>query len=181
MKKYLLAAAAAATLALLSACATPTPYAPADLTSSRTYRPGYSETKLEEGRFRLVFAGNDLTSRDTVETYLLYRSAELTLTEGYDWFEIVTRDTAEKKRTVYTDPFPSYGGMSWRYYGRSRWTSWGMGFNDFDAEEYTRYEAAAEIVMHKGTKPEDNTAAYDARSIKANLEPKIIRPAPPTK
>ncbi|MBW8880903.1 MAG: hypothetical protein JF615_05575 [Asticcacaulis sp.] len=177
MKKILLTAVAVGALTLVSACATPTPYAPADMTSSSSYRPGYYEVKLEEGRYRLTFAGNDITSRDTVETYLLYRAAELTANDGYDWFEVVNRGTAEKKHTVYTNPFPSYGGLSWRYYGRSRWTSWGMGFDDYDAEEYTRYEASAEIVMHKGQKPEDNANAYDARSVRGNLESRIVRPA----
>ena len=178
MKKILLTAVALGALTLVSACATPTPYAPADLTSSRSYRPGYSEVKLEEARYRLTFAGNDLTSRDTVETYLLYRAAELTTQDGYDWFEVVTRGTAEKKRTVYTDPFPRYGsGLSWRYYGRSRWTDWGMGFDDFNSQEYSRYEASAEIIMHKGPKPQDNANAYDARSVRGNLEPRIVRPA----
>ncbi|EGF92051.1 hypothetical protein ABI_04830 [Asticcacaulis biprosthecium C19] len=176
-KNHLLTAAALAGLTLLSACATATPYAPADLTSSRSYRPGFTESKLEEGRFRLTFAGNDLTPRDTVETYLLYRAAELTLQEGYDWFEVVNRDTDSRSRTVYTDPFPgAYSGLSWRYYGRSRWTGWGMGYNSWDAQEYTRYEARAEIVLHKGPKPDGDPNAYDARSIQSNLESRIVRP-----
>ncbi|ESQ75850.1 hypothetical protein [Asticcacaulis sp. AC402] len=177
-KKLLLPAAAMAVLTLLSACATtPTPYAPADMTSSRNYRPGFSESKLEEGRFRLTFAGNDLTSRDTVETYLLYRASELTLQEGYDWFEVVNRDTDSRSRTVYSDPFPgAFGGLSWRYYGRSRWTGWGMGYDSWDSQQYTRYEARAEIVMHKGAKPGSDPNAYDARSIRGNLESRIVRP-----
>ena len=147
------------------------------MTSQRSYRPGYSETKLEEGRFRLTFAGNDMTSRDTVENYMLYRAAELTTSEGYDWFEVVTRGTDEKKRTVRSDPFPYYGGLSWRYYGRSRWTAWGMGFDDdFMTQEYTRYEATAEIIMHKGPKPDGDANAYDARSVRGNLESRIVRP-----
>jgi hypothetical protein len=42
---------------------------------------GYSEQQIENNRFRVQFAGNSLTDRKTVETYLLYRAAELTKAE----------------------------------------------------------------------------------------------------
>ncbi len=177
MKLTYTALFAAAGLALLAGCATPTPYQPALTHAPGSYNPGYTETRVEDGRYRLSFAGNDLTKRETVETYMLYRAAELTLADGYDWFEIVSRGTDEKKRVVtsYDDPFAS--SLYWRYYGRSRWSAWSMGWDDFDRNttEYTRYEAGAEILMHKGTKPDDKNA-YDARSVKTNLETKIVRP-----
>lgn len=167
---------AAVSLTVLSACATPTPYQPAIATGATRDR-GYSETRLEENRYRLTFSGNDMTGRETVENYLLYRAAELTLGAGYDWFEIVNRGTDEKRRAVtYRDPF--YDNLSWRFYGRNRWSRWGAWGSDFDMDtvEYTRYEATAEIVMHKGAKSESNPAAYDARSIQSSLESGIVRP-----
>lgn len=180
MKKIIATAVAVTALSLLAGCATPTPYQPA--TGTSRYRPGYTDFRLEEGRYRLNFAGNDLTSRETVENYMLYRAAELTLADGYDWFEIVTRDTDEKTRvvTTYTDPFMR-GGMSWRFYRGSRWGAWGYyGMRDWDREsyQYTRYEASAEILMHKGRKPDGQGNAYDARSVRTSLEGKIVRPAP---
>ncbi len=180
MKHLKLILVAAASAALLSACATPTPYGPA--TANYAHAPGYKDQRLEDNRYRLTFSGNDLTSRETVENYMLYRAAELTLDAGYDWFEIVKRDTDKKTRVV--DDFdrdPFYYGMSWRFYGRSRWSTWGLWgdpFADMDRTEYTRYEASAEILMHKGPKPEV-VNAYDARSVKGNLDSKIVRPAPP--
>jgi hypothetical protein len=177
MKLTYTAVIAATGLALLAGCATPTPYQPALNHATGSYNPGYSETRLEDGRYRLSFAGNDLTKRETVENYLLYRAAELTLTDGYDWFEIVSRGTDEKKRVItsYDDPFA--GSLYWRFYGRNRWSVWSMGMDDFDrnSTEYTRYEASAEVLMHKGAKPDDKNA-YDAKSVKANLESKIVRP-----
>ena len=172
---------AAAGLTLLSACATPTPYQPADLTRSSPSRsaPGYSETRLEEDRYRLGFAGNDMTSRDTVENYMLYRAAELTLDAGYDWFEIVNRGTDEKTRTVTMPSDPFMNGLSWRFYRGSRWSAWGAWgdpWDDRDSEQYTRYEATAEIVMHKGQKPDGNPTAYDAKALRDNLDSHIIRP-----
>jgi hypothetical protein len=42
-------------------------------------RAGYSDQQIESNRFRVSFAGNSLTARETVERYLLYRAAELTV------------------------------------------------------------------------------------------------------
>ncbi len=172
MKKLTLALAAAAALTVLSACATPTPYAPA--MTAAGYNPGYSDTRIEDNRYRLSFAGNDMTKRDTVENYLLYRAAELTLDSGYDWFEVVKRDTDQKTRTV-SDPMMDE--FSWRFYRGNRWGAWGFGMDDLDRDsvQYTRYEATAEIVMYKGAKSDD-PSAYDARSVKANLDSQIVRP-----
>lgn len=178
MKKIIGAIAAVAALGILAGCATPTPYQAA--TSSASYHTGYTDTRIEDGRYRISFAGNDSTPRETVETYLLYHAADLTLSNGYDWFEVVHRATDEKTRTVNAFDDPFMGGMSWRFYGRGRWSAWSAwDMNDMDRDtfQYSRYEAIAEILMHKGTKPESQANAYDARSVKANLESKIVRPA----
>jgi hypothetical protein len=177
MKHLSICLLAAASLTVLSACATPTPYQPVAATTSPANQRGYSETRIEEDRYRLSFAGNDMTKRETVEDYLLYRSAEVTLTAGYDWFEVVNRSTDEKKRaTTFDDPFMD--SFSWRFYSRNRWSRWGAFGADWgtDTVVYSRYEAIAEILMHKGAKPEGNPNAYDARAVKANLESKIVRP-----
>jgi hypothetical protein len=178
-------AAAALGLTLLSGCVTPTPYAPAD--ASRSEPRGYSETKIEANRYRLKFSGNSSTPRETVENYMLYRAAELTLAQGYDWFSIVERKTDEDKQTTttYRDPFMPYGRLSWRYYrsglgvyggGWGPWGPWSSYGATVETYEFSRYEATAEIFMYKGDKPAADANAFDARSIKANLEPKILRP-----
>ena len=87
MRRVLISMAA---LSMLAACASPTPYQAADGS-----RRGYTEQQIETNRFRISFDGNSLTDRETVETYLLYRAAELTVEEGYDHFMVVTRATDE--------------------------------------------------------------------------------------
>ena len=63
-----------------------------------------------------------------METFLLYRAAELTASQGYDWFETEERHTDKDQRTyVDTDPFygPGYGyGFG---YFRPAWTFYGGG------------------------------------------------------
>lgn len=79
LKAATLAVALAAT-AGLTACATPTPYQPA--VRGQAVSGGFSDTRIEANRFQVNFAGNSLTSRETVERYLLYRAAELTVAQG---------------------------------------------------------------------------------------------------
>jgi hypothetical protein len=81
---------------LLAACVTATPYQPAP---PRGF--GYSEERLDQNKYRVTFRGNSLTKRETVEDYLLYRAAELTLQNGYSHFLIIGRDTEAKTRYRY--------------------------------------------------------------------------------
>jgi hypothetical protein len=187
------AAALAAVLALgaaLAACATATPYQPN--IPGQSVSGGFSELRLEPDRFRVTFAGNSLTSRETVEGYLLYRAAELTTQQGYDWFEIVDRATDRQTRTyLEPDPFyrPWYGYYAWRphwrYYGRGfGWRTWDPFWGDpfwanrYDVRTIDKFEATAEIVMHRGAKPPGDPRAFDARAVMESLGPRILRPVP---
>ncbi|SEM50665.1 hypothetical protein SAMN05192583_0445 [Sphingomonas gellani] len=185
---------------LVAGCATETAYRPA--TGQGFYRQGYSERQIEPSRFLVSFAGNSVTSRDTVERYLFFRSAELTLQQGYDYFVMVDRDTDRQSRT-YTTPglgggwgyggLGGYWGPSWRYYGRGfggfgynrgfggfGWSPWyGGGFggwNDFDVQTVDRFEATAEIVMRKGPIPQGNVRAFDARRVVETIGPSVVLP-----
>jgi hypothetical protein len=83
---------------IVSGCVTATPYQP--LNPGQKAMGGYVEQQLEANRYRLSFAGNSVTKRETVETYLLYRAAELTLAQGYESFSVVQRATDRKARTL---------------------------------------------------------------------------------
>ena len=170
MVKKLLIAALALTLA--AACAGPTPYQPA------TKRDGFADSRIEGDRYRVTFRGNSLTSRETVETYLLYRAAELTLAEGRDWFRITHSglDTDTSYRTygapVFHQPF---------FFRHRRHGLFGdpffSPFYSFDrtSRPIKSYEAYASIKIYGGETP-DADDAYDAREVIANLGPKIVRP-----
>ena len=138
-------------------------------------------------------SGNSLTTRETVEGYLLFRASELTVQTGYDWFDIVDRDTDKKVSTyVEPDPFyrPWYGGYgywrpAWRYYGRGYgWRGWDPFWGDpfwadrVDVRTIEKFEATAEIQLHKGAKPQGDPRAFDARAVMDNLRPRIRYPEP---
>lgn len=173
----------------LAACATPTAYQPA--TGSGFYRNGYSDQQIEADRFQVSFSGNSLTSRETVERYLLFRAAQLTLERGADYFTLVERDTERRSRTYSTPSAFGGGGWGggfgywnpyWRYHGRGfGWRGWGGGFgNPFfdrsvDIRTVDKYEAMAEIIVGRGSKP-DNVRAFDARQVIENVGPQVQLP-----
>jgi len=169
---------------ILSGCETATPYQP--LARPGSSAGGYSDQQIEPNRFRVTFSGNSMTSRETVETYLLYRAAQLTVERGFDWFEMADRNTEKHSSTYVTQPFApgpwGYWGPAWRYHGRFGWRRWdpfwGDPFWDRDIDVHTvnQYEAIAEIVTGHGAKPPGDPRAFDARAVLANLGPRIQRP-----
>jgi hypothetical protein len=150
-------------LLVLTACATATPYQP----QKDGY--GYSERKVESNRYTVTFSGNAQTPRQTVEDYLLYRAAEVTLSSGYDYFILAEQDTEADTRH-YTSFNTGFGFYRW---GPSSFDSAiGVG----TTTTTTRYEGKADIVMFKGKKALENVKAFDARQVKENIEPRLSRP-----
>lgn len=184
--RFMALAAALASSVALAGCMTATPYQPATNSS----RAGYWDEQIEADRFRVSFAGNSLTTRDTVERYLLFRAAELTLQRGFDHFVLVNRDTETRTETYRTPgafgPGPwGYWSPSWRYY-RPRFGGW-RNYNpfwddpfwsqrDWDYRTVRQYEAMAEIVTGRGPKPAGNVRAFDAREVVERLGPSIQLP-----
>jgi hypothetical protein len=180
----LLAAVAAATLAL-AGCETATTYHPA--TGPGFNREGFSEQRIEANRYMVSFSGNSVTSRDTVDRYLLYRAAELTVQNGYDTFQLVDRNTDRRTRTYVTgDPFRpgpwGYWGVSWRFHRPGfGWgfydPFWGDPWNrDIDVHTIDKYEAQAEMVRRRGARPRGDVRAFDAHEVIQNLGPTIVMP-----
>lgn len=146
-----------ASAAMLAACATSTPYQPA---SKPGGFDGFSQTLIENDRARVTFGGNSLTERDTVENYLLYRSAEIAVERGFDHFTLVERDTEQNTRLRSTgsgfghglyDPYfgysfyrPSYGWSNRYAFSRfggfrgSRFGSRGFGGRGFGRRGFGR-------------------------------------------
>ncbi len=198
--RYLTLTAAAA---ILSACATTTPYQPASKPGSFD---GFTQTLIENDRARVSFAGNSSTERETVENYLIFRAAELAIERGYDHFSFEERDTETKTRLSSTgssfnrgfgSPFgysfysPRFG---WSRFGSfrgsrfSRFNSFGRfnnfgrfnsfgGFNNFSVREITKYRATAEVKFRRGIgSSADEGKTFNAREVIENLGPTIVYP-----
>jgi hypothetical protein len=162
-------------LAVVAACATPTPYKEAATMND----DGYTTQQIESNRFRISFRGNSLTTRQTVDTYMLYRAAEVTLQNGGEYFIIVNKDV--DKNTGYEN----YGDdLAWGWGGG--W-GWRHGYGGYGGPfrggfDYSRpinsYDAIADIVTYRGPKPAANPYAYDAREVLNAIGPTVIRIAP---
>jgi len=72
---------------------------------------GYLDFPLEDTTYRVRFKGNNYTSRDKVELFLLYRCAELTEQLGYDHFVLLSEDTLD-----ISDPLAKAGIFPRNYY-----------------------------------------------------------------
>jgi hypothetical protein len=150
---------------LLGACTgQPTPYQPA------VDGYGYSEQRIEDNRYRVTFAGNDFTKADTVQNYLLYRAAELTLNHGYHYFTVVDRNLDRSTRYSGSSSMsvsPGYITEDGDYVG-------GFSSGSYSADPIDEYTAYADMVMFKGEKPASDVDAYDGRSVLRQLGPSII-------
>lgn len=153
MRHLLLAAAAAAAL---GACASTTS---AYHERGPESRYGYAEMQLEPNRVRVTYNGDTVTSRETVETYLLYRAAETTLQRGYDYFLIIGHDSAEDTRYQALGARQRLAGVTIR--------------------EISSHNAAMDIVMFEGERPATLANAYDAHAVSQSLQSRIVRTAAP--
>lgn len=147
----------AAALLSLAACATaPTRYVPA----ASANEMGYREQRLEQERYRVSFRANADLKGPQVEDMALRRAAEITVQNGYQWFQVVSRftDIAGGSRTA-SGPTVGIGGSSGSF-GSA--VGVGLGFNL--GGDTRQFESTLEILMGRGTKPSDPNA-YDAQQV----------------
>ena len=190
MKRVATAATCALALFTTGCAMRSTPYQP--LHSASRISGGYSDLQIDESHYRVSFAGNRLTSRERVESYLLFRAAELTLLKGYDYFEIEDREVEHQiERQVRRDPlydpwhapYHTHWRPYWRYYRQDRgWYNWYPYYGDpfwanrYDVRTIDRFEATADIRLGRGPVPEGNPRAFDARKVRDDTGPRIERP-----
>ena len=148
-------------IALLSGCAgAPTLYAAQGTVNGA----GYSEFRLEPGRYRVSFRGGPGAPVEQVADYALLRAAEIAVRDGYDWFRVSDRLTASSGAG--SGPRLSIGGGSGGYGGRS---SFGLGLGtSFNLGPGPAVTSTLEVVFGKGPVPRD-ADVYVAREIIRSL------------
>lgn len=155
----------AASALMLSACASLAPYGPQQSARGQ----GFSEQQIETNRFRVVY--NGVGAPGPVADRALFRAAQLTVDQGYDWFEVTQRwidgrpDSAGGVR-----PSVSIGAGGGRYGG---WSTSGVGVGlGFDLSGPQPTSTTLEIVMGHGAKP-DRPDAYDARRVQDAIRDRL--------
>jgi hypothetical protein len=172
--RFLSAAGAAC---LLAGCMTPTPYAPRT-TGQAT---GYTDRALAHNRYRVTFTGNTVTPRETVESYLLLRAAEVTRAAGYTSFVFDTRNTkayhSYQEVPVGPGPDPFFA----RRFGRWGGYGFGYGFDPMvDVVVRTNYDAYAEIVLLTPEQAAREPRALNAQEVISRIGPEAVPPNPRT-
>ena len=156
MKRLTFGLIAVSALAL-SACASLAPYGPQQSARGQ----GFSEQQIESNRFRVTY--NGVGAPGPVVDRALFRAGQLTVGQGYDWFEVTQRwidgrpDSAGGVR-----PSVSIGAGGGRYGGYSA-SGVGVGVG-FDLSGPQPTSTTLEIVMGRGQRP-DRPNAYDARGV----------------
>ena len=161
--------AALALVFIVAGCETSTPYAPAGASGY-----GFSDQRIERNRYRITFRGNSLTDKDTVETYLLFRAAELAVQSGYDYFTLVESDT--EKQSTFTATSTAFGAGRGFFPG---YYAYGWGWAqpiDTTIRERRKYSATAYVLFGEGEKPAGDRYAYDAREVMRNLRGALVLP-----
>jgi hypothetical protein len=153
---------------LLTACATV--YQPVGFTG------GYSHVQIDANTYRVSFRGNGYTPRDRVETYLMYRCAELTAEAGYDYFVIVGGGT-DVSRGVVTTPgtyrsTTTGSAMAFGNTASGSATTTGT-YTPGQTFIITKHEGTAMIKVFKGEKPSENPSAFIASEVLQYLGPNV--------
>jgi hypothetical protein len=149
----------------LSACATaPTQFQPA----ARPGGVGFSEMRIETGRYRVTFQGGPGAPPAQVQDYALLHAADLALAEGYDWFRVTDRATQQNGYTGATLGV-GIGGMS---FGRHSATGVGVSTGGIPLGGGPLLVTTLEVLMGKGPKP-SGADVYDARGVRDALGARI--------
>jgi hypothetical protein len=161
MKRLVLPALAALTL---TACATtPTSFQPA----LGPQAVGYSEYRIEPGRYRITFRGGPGAPPAQVTDYALLRAADLAVAEGYDWFRVSDRflqGAPDRGPRVSLGVGGGSGSYGWR---RSSGVGIGLG-TSFNLGGGPAVTSTIEVLMGRGPRPPGGDV-YDPRGLRQSL------------
>jgi hypothetical protein len=145
----------------LAACATqPTYYQPA----ARPDAVGFSEFRIEPGRYRVTFRGGPGAPPEQVADYALLRAADLALADGYDWFRITDRFMRQTGEGSGSRLSVGAGDTS---FGSHSAVGLGVG-TSFNLGGGPALIQTIEVLMGKGAPPA-GADVYDARGVRKSI------------
>lgn len=160
MRTQRCAIAALAAAALLTGCATP--YQP------NGFGGGYSDRKIDDNTYYVAYAGNGYTSRVQVFRAWIYRCAEMTTQNGYDYFVVLgpgeRRSEAHEADSKAADAGDAYRQVKGAYVPVPIFVPSGR---------VTTYRVHATIRMYKGPTDTSQPAAFTAKEVLADLQAQV--------
>ena len=157
---------------LVSACASKPEYRPANKGSV-----GYSEQKITNDRYRVQFKSVSNSVADAAD-YALLRSAELTQSQGFDWFVVTSKETFVESEKV--EPASAIGLSHQQRIERRcglltcetyRRPMHEVGVSFSNASNRKEVHSILEIRMGKGVMT--NESGYSAADVIENLSKKL--------
>jgi len=149
---------------LVASCATA--YQPKGFTG------GYSEQKLESDIYSVSFGGNGHTSRNTVYRSWLYRCADITFQQGYDWLVVLG-----KPAQVSATDVNRVAGIDFRSreFERTRGSGYSAPVYIYSGGGGTvhRYSATATIQLRRGSPEPGMQMAFVARDVMRDLTAEV--------
>ena len=116
---------------ILAGCATP--YGPHQIAG------GYSDVRIQNDVFRIVFDGNGFIHKSAVDYYALVRAAEITVQNGRDYFRVLGGDADVRTINVLI-PGQTFATSNTYGAGYGRATAYPIGRNVY-ASAYGAYNA----------------------------------------
>ena len=131
---------------------------------------GYSETQLGENIFQVSFRGNGYTSRERASDFVLLRSAEVSLENGYQYFIIIEAEKSSHLST-YTTPKTSYTTGNVNVSGNSATvnaTTYSYGGQTY----FFSKPSTNNLILCFKEKPEVNGLIFNAEFVKKSIRQK---------
>jgi len=159
MRKALLAIV----LVSLAACATPY--------GKYGALGGYTDSRIDENTFTISVDTNGFTSQQTTSMHAMYRAAELTVENGFDFF-VIANTANDSKSMAMTMPTSSTSTTTVSRYGSGAMARTTTNYGPVTTMPVAFPNSTLVIKSFKGTKP-DQGDAYDAREVMTYLGPQI--------
>lgn len=149
---------------LLSACATP--YGKYGIAG------GYTDSRIDENTFSISVDTNGFTNQQTTSMHALYRAAELTVENGFDFF-VIASGANNSTSMAMAMPGSSTSNTTVNAYGSTAYARTTTTYAPTTVVPMVFPNSTLTIKSFKGVKPEEATNAYDARAVMKYLGPQI--------
>ncbi len=147
---------------------------------------GYTDSNVNANTAIVSFVGNYFTPQNDIDNYLLYRSAKVTLENGYNYFVITSTSSSCKNievATATTDHVTTNPPQLHRtYYSHTKYAGYSVSntrtprFYQFSApcHQAQTHSATSVIKMFEGPVPAGLPRAFNAQDVIAHVGPSLF-------
>jgi len=136
----------------------------------KSFSGGYADTRIDKNIFRVSFSGNGYTAKERVQDFVLLRSAELALENGFEYFIIVNSENTTDYSS-YTSPENHTTQGSVNMYGNT--ATYNSHTVSTGGQTYLISKpSSTNLILCFKEKPEVNSIVYNASFISSSIKKK---------